>query len=441
MSTKILIRLPSIEPTREAPTGLPSPDVSSKPHLNPYQEVNAHVEQATSMLEIPEEYRRPLQSCYRELQVQILLRRDGGKLEEFTGYRVQHNGARGPYKGGIRYHPTVDLDEVRALASLMTWKTALVNIPFGGAKGGVSCDPTQMSDREIQGVTRIYARKIDMALGPHRDIPAPDMNTNARVMAWLLDEYGRKHGHTPAIVTGKPVEMGGSKGREAATGQGVFFVTREACKEMKLPLEGARVVVQGFGNVGSFAARFLHEAGARVIAVSDVATGLYNPKGIDIPALFDHARHSCGIAAFYGAEPIPRDELLEVECEILVPAALGDVITAANAHRVRARLIVEGANHPVDLEADEILAGRGIPILPDILANAGGVTVSYFEWTQNLAQLFWSEKEVMEKLEPIMVEAYRAVRDEAEKRKVSLRAAAFLIAVDRVYRAMLLRGV
>ncbi len=414
---------------------------TKKPHLSPYQEVNHHIENAARLLEISADYVLPMKSCYRELQVQILLRRDTGKLEEFTGFRVQHNAARGPYKGGIRYHPSVDLDEVRALASLMTWKTALVNIPFGGAKGGVNCDPTHMSDREVQGITRIYTRKIDMALGPHRDVPAPDVNTNPRVMAWLMDEYGRKHGHTPSIVTGKPVEMGGSKGREQATGWGVFCVMRDALKEMKIPLKGARIALQGFGNVGSFTAKFCHEAGAKVIAVSDVTGGYYSEKGIDIEKLLAHARAHRSIAGFKEAEPLAGDKIFEVECDVLIPAALGDVITGANAPKVKTKLLVEAANHPLDLDADEILAKRAIPVIPDILANAGGVTASYFEWTQNLTQFFWTEKEVIEKLENTMAEAFRTVQTVVKEKKVSYRTAAFSVAIKRVYDAMILRGI
>ncbi len=409
--------------------------------LNPYQEVNRHVENAARSLDIPEDYVLPMKSCYRELQVQVLLRRDSGKLEEFTGFRVQHNAARGPYKGGIRYHPSVDLDEVRALASLMTWKTALADIPFGGAKGGVNCDPTKMSDREIQGITRIYARKIDIALGPHRDVPAPDVNTNAKVMAWLMDEYGRKHGHTPSIVTGKPIEMGGSRGREQATGWGVFCITRDALKDLKIPLKGARVAIQGFGNVGSFTAKFLHEAGAKVIAVSDVTGGLANAKGIDIPKLLAHARARKPLSDFKEADALDGSRIFEIECDVLIPAALGDVITKANAPKVKTKLLVEAANHPLDLEADEIMVKRGIPVIPDILANAGGVTASYFEWTQNLTQFFWTEKEVIDKLEVKMGEAYRVVHAMMKEKGASYRTAAFMVAIKRVYDAMILRGV
>lgn len=420
---------------------MPSAEADKKAPVNPYHEVNQQIEKAARLLGIHEDYILPMKSCYRELQVQILLRRDGGKLEEFTGFRVQHNAARGPYKGGIRYHPSVDLDEVRALASLMTWKTALADIPFGGAKGGVNCDPTRMSDREIQGITRIYTRKIDMALGPHRDVPAPDVNTNPKVMAWLMDEYGRKHGHTPSIVTGKPVEMGGSRGREQATGWGVFCVTRDALKEMKILLKGARVVIQGFGNVGSWTAKFCQAAGAKVVAVSDVTGGLMDPKGLDIPELSAHVKANRVIQGFKKGETIPGDQVFELDCDVLIPAALGDVITRKNAPKVRAKLVVEGANHPLDLDADEILEKRGIPVIPDILANAGGVTASYFEWTQNLTQFFWSEEEVIEKLEAKMGEAYRTVSAMAKERKVPYRTAAFMVAIKRVYDAMILRGV
>ena len=409
--------------------------------MTAFEEVNWQYDKAADLLEIPEQHKAIMRNCYRELKVQITLPRDDGGLSEFFGFRVQHNGARGPYKGGIRYHPSVDMDEVRALASLMTWKTAVVNIPYGGAKGGVNCDPRKMSPNEIQQLTRTFTRKIDMALGVYRDIPAPDVGTNAQVMTWLMDEYGRKHGYSPAIVTGKPVSLGGSRGRESATGLGVFFTTRWAAKEIGLDLKGARVVVQGFGNVGSWVARYLSDAGARVTAIADAGGAVRNEKGLDVNALSSHVRASKSVAGFAGGEAVPAEKIFEVPCDILIPAALNGVITDENVGGIQAKLVVEGANNPINPHADHVLKERGIPVVPDILANAGGVTVSYFEWTQNLQQFYWSEQEVQTKLEATMERAYREVSEMARKYQVPMRMAAFMVAIQRVYEAVLLRGV
>ncbi len=413
---------------------------TSRRRRTAFEEVNWQYSRAAELLEIPEQHKGVMRNCYRELRVQIILHRDDGRLEEYVGYRVQHNGARGPYKGGIRYHPSVDMDEVRALASLMTWKTALVNIPYGGAKGGVNCDPRQLSERELQEITRTFTRKIDMALGVYRDIPAPDVGTNAKVIGWMMDEYGRRHGYTPAIVTGKPVSLGGSKGREYATGLGVFFITQRACKDFGVPLQGARAAVQGFGNVGSWTARYLHDAGARVVAVQDAEGTLHNEKGLDVPALLAHARERRSVAGFKGADAVPAGKFFDLPCDILIPAALNGVITEENAPRIQARLIVEGANNPINPEADAILAERKIPVAPDMLSNAGGVTVSYFEWTQNLQQFYWEEGEIQKKLETILDRAYQEVSQAARKFHVTLRTAAFMVAIQRVYEAVLLRG-
>jgi glutamate dehydrogenase (NAD(P)+) len=409
--------------------------------MTAFEEVNWQYDKAADLLEIPEQHKAIMRNCYRELKVQITLPRDDGGLSEFFGFRVQHNGARGPYKGGIRYHPSVDMDEVRALASLMTWKTAVVNIPYGGAKGGVNCDPRKMSPNEIQQLTRTFTRKIDMALGVYRDIPAPDVGTNAQVMTWLMDEYGRKHGYSPAIVTGKPVSLGGSRGRESATGLGVFFTTRWAAKEIGLDLKGARVVVQGFGNVGSWVARYLSDAGARVTAIADAGGAVRNEKGLDVNALSNHARASKTVAGFAGGDALSAEKIFEVPCDILIPAALNGVITDENVAGIQAKMVVEGANNPINPHADHVLKERGIPVVPDILANAGGVTVSYFEWTQNLQQFYWSEQEVQTKLEATMERAYREVSEMSRKYKVPLRMAAFMVAIQRVYEAVLLRGV
>jgi glutamate dehydrogenase (NAD(P)+) len=409
--------------------------------MTAYEEVNWQYTKAAELLSIPPQHLSIMRNCYRELKVQITLHRDDGRLEEYYGFRVQHNGARGPYKGGVRYHPSVDMDEVRALASLMTWKTALVNIPYGGAKGGVNCDPRTMSEKELQTVTRTFTRKIDMALGPYRDIPAPDMGTNAKVMTWFMDEYGRKHGYTPAIVTGKPVSLGGSRGRESATGLGVYYVTQRACRDYGIDLKGARVVVQGFGNVGSWVCRYLHDAGAKIIAVGDAEGAVRNEKGLDIQGLAAYVLERKTVSGFPGGDAWAKERIFEVPCEILVPAALGGVITEANAAQVDAKLVVEGANNPVNPHADHVLAEKGIPVVPDILANAGGVTVSYFEWTQNLQQFYWEEKEVQHKLEAVMDHAYQEVSAMAKKRQVPLRRAAFMVAIQRVYEAVLLRGI
>jgi glutamate dehydrogenase (NAD(P)+) len=408
---------------------------------NAYDEVNFQLDRAADKLGIPSDYKTVLRNCYRELRVQVTVRKADGKLVEYIGYRVQHNGARGPYKGGVRYHPSVDLDEVRALASLMTWKTAIVNIPFGGAKGGINCDPKDLTPAELQSISRSFMRKIDMALGVYRDVMAPDVNTNAAVMAWMMDEYGRKHGHTPAIVTGKPVGLGGSKGREQATGYGVAHIARLASKDFGVELQGARVVIQGFGNVGSYTAKFLHGMGAKVVAISDVEAGVRSEKGLDIDKLLAHARLHKTVRGFSGGDAFLKEKIFEIPCDVLIPAALGNVITEENAGQIKARLIVEGANNPINPKADELLTQGGIPIIPDILANAGGVTASYFEWTQNLTQFYWEEPEVLQKLENTLSKSYGEVLEIHNKEKVSLRTAAFMLGIKRVYEAMLLRGV
>jgi glutamate dehydrogenase (NAD(P)+) len=382
-----------------------------------------------------------MRSSYREVQVQVPVTLSDGDIHVFSGFRVQHNGARGPYKGGIRYHPSVDMDEVRALASLMTWKTAVVNIPYGGAKGGVNCDPKHMSENELQNLTRTFTRKIDMALGPYRDIPAPDVNTNAKVMTWFMDEYSRKHGYTPAIVTGKPVSLGGSKGRESATGLGVFLTTRHACRDHGVMLKDGKVVIQGFGNVGSWVASYLHEGGAKIIAVADADGAVRNDKGLDVYALLKWTRENKSVNGFPGGDSFPKDKIFSIPCDILIPAAMNGVITEANVNEINAKLVVEGANNPINPHADHILAEKKIPVVPDILANAGGVTVSYFEWTQNLQQFYWEEKEVQQKLENVMDKAYLEVSDMARKRSVNMRTAAFMVAIQRVYEAVQLRGI
>ena len=376
-----------------------------------------------------------LRTPYRELIVQIPVRMDDGHLEMFHGYRVQHNAVRGPYKGGLRFHHEVDLNEVRSLAALMTWKTALVDIPFGGAKGGVTCDPTKMSRDELQRLTREFTRKIDMALGVYRDIPAPDVNTNAQVMAWIMDEYGKKHGYSPAIVTGKPVSLGGSLGREQATGRGTMIITREACRAYKIDLKGAKVAIQGFGNVGSWTALLLAEQGAKIVAVSDVNGGLYVEGGIDVPKLFEHVKATRTIAGFPGGKAIGNDELLALNVDILVPAALGGAITRDNADQIKAKLVIEAANSPVTPRADEMLRERGVHVVPDILVNAGGVTVSYFEWVQNLQQFRWDLDRVNTELEKRMVEAWNHVHRKHREDKLPLRIAAYCVSLEKLAEA------
>jgi glutamate dehydrogenase (NAD(P)+) len=405
-----------------------------------WQDARSFMERAAVQLGLEEDAVKLLRLPFREMHVEVPVRMDNGRLEVFSGYRVQHNGARGPYKGGVRFHPDVDLDEVRALAALMTWKCALVDVPFGGAKGGVQCDPSSMSEGELNRLARRYMQNISHILGVTRDIPAPDMGTNARVMAWMMDAYGASHGHTPGIVTGKPVELGGSYGREAATGRGVVTVLGELCRDRGAEPRDVSVVVQGFGNVGSWAARLAQEAGFRIVGAGDLRGAIYCARGIDVPAFSSWLMEHGTAAGFADAEQVDIDDLLTLECDVLIPAATGEVIDAGNAERVRARTIVEAANHPVTAEADELLRDGGVTVVPDILANAGGVVVSYFEWTQNIQQFRWPESRVNEELAEKMVTAYRKVRDVARARGGSLREAAFEISVDRVAQAIRLRG-
>ena len=390
---------------------------------------------AAEEMKLESEIQLLLRTPYREMIVQIPVRLDDGRLEMFHGYRVQHNAVRGPYKGGIRYHYKVDLNEVRSLAALMTWKTAIVDVPFGGAKGGVSCDPSAMSRAELQALTRGFTRKIDMALGVYRDIPAPDVGTNAQVMAWIMDEYGKKNGYTPAIVTGKPLNLGGSLGRDAATGRGVSIIAREACQCFDIDIKRAKVAIQGFGNVGSWTGRLMARLGAKVVAVSDVNGGIFNEVGLDMERVVAHCQATGTVAGFKGAKSIDNEELLTLDVDILIPAALGGAITRDNAESIKARLIVEGANSPVTPRADEVLSRRGTTVVPDILANAGGVTVSYFEWVQNLQQFRWSADRVNEELERKMVAAWRAVYNRTIDQHTPLRISAYMEALDKVAEA------
>ena len=404
--------------------------------------VASQFDRAADLIGLEGYMRRILMSPFREVQVEVPVRMDDGRIEVFTGYRIQHNGARGPCKGGIRYHPDADHDEVLGLATIMTWKTALMDIPFGGAKGGVTVDPKKLSKLELERLTRRFTQRISIMLGPYRDIPAPDVNTNAQVMAWILDEYSSRHGYTPAAVTGKPVSLGGSLGREEATGRGVMYVMTEYARDFGIPLKGSRIVIQGFGNVGGHLARLLAaEAGARIVAVADVNGGIANERGLDVPALLAHSAARRPVSEFPGGEAITNAALWTIPCEWLVPAALGGVITReTNARNVDCRVLVEGANEPTTPTADLILAERGIAVIPDFLANAGGVTVSYYEWSQNLQQYRWTHEQVNRELHATITKAYVGVRDLAKAKGVTFRTAAYAIALQRVAEAERLRG-
>lgn len=411
--------------------------------MKAFEATNRYIRQASQIMDLGSRVESLLLSPEAEHNVTVPVELDNGELAVFTGYRIQHNSARGPMKGGLRYHPTVDADDVRALASLMTWKTAVVNIPYGGAKGGISCDPKNLSQGELERVTRKFIQRISEAIGPQRDIPAPDVNTNAQVMAWIMDEYSRLHGFAPGVVTGKPLELHGSEGREAATGRGVIYITEEYLKDTGRTLADVSVAVQGFGNVGSFAARFAHEGGARIVALSDASGAIRCAKGLDIPTLLNYGRTRTPLSTYQaeGVEHITQEELLTTEVDVLIPAALGGVFTADVAEEVRAGVIVEGANAPTEPEADEVFARRGIPVIPDILANAGGVTVSYFEWAQNIQCLRWTEDEVNSRLKHIMTSSYATIRNLVKSRNVSWRTAAFIVGLGRVAKATVLRGI
>ena len=411
-------------------------------NISSYDVVLHNFDIAAAKLQLSEEIKQLIKTPDRELRVELPIIMDDGKLNTFIGYRVQHNNARGPNKGGVRYHPDVDLDEVRALASLMTWKTAIVDIPFGGAKGGIAVDPKQLSLGELERLTRVFTQKIDCVIGPSEDIPAPDVNTNAQVMSWMMDQYSRRHGHTPAVVTGKPLELGGSAGREEATGRGVCIALREASKSFKFDLRKTAVAIQGFGNVGANTARILEEEfGVKVVGVSDVKGGVYNPRGIRYKDAMEHVLETGSVVGLKGAAKITNAELLELKCDVLIPAAMGGQLHARNADRVKAKLIVEAANGPTTYEADEIFAARKIPVIPDIYANAGGVTVSYFEWAQNLQQFRWDYQRVVAELEKVMTMSYAEVMKTTEKYNVPIRIGAFILAVDRVAKATKLRGI
>ena len=417
-----------------------TPDRDGRAEVSNFEIVSHYFEQAADRLQIDDDVRGVLRSSYREVQVQIPVKQADGRVHVYSGYRVQHNGARGPYKGGVRFHPEVDLDEVRALASLMTWKTAIAGIPFGGAKGGINCPAGDLERSELQSITRSFMDKVEKVLGPTRDIPAPDVGTNAQVMAWMMDEYGKLHGHTPAIVTGKPISLEGSYGREAATGRGLVYLYEEAAPELGISPDQTRVVVQGYGNVGSWAARILQDLGATLVAASDADGAIRSDEGIDAKALADHVADGGKVTEFDGAEEITPSELLETPCEVFVPAALGGMIHANNADCLNCKMIVEGANSPTTPKADQILADKGVYVIPDVMANAGGVVVSYFEWVQNLQHFRWDEREVNEKLGNIMRRAFQEVIERAKEDDVPLRLAAYEVGIERVLEAARTRG-
>jgi glutamate dehydrogenase (NAD(P)+) len=423
---------------RAAAKGEPKP--GQRAEVSNLEIVRHYFDRAVERLELADDVRTVFWTPYREVTVQIPVKLSDGKIHTYSGYRIQHNGARGPYKGGIRFHPEVDVDEVRALASLMTWKTAVANVPFGGAKGGVNCPADQLDRPEVQQIARSFMDKIEKVLGPTRDIPAPDVNTNAQVMAWLMDEYGKLHGHTPAICTGKPIALEGSYGREQATGRGCVYMFREAAPQIGLTPAECTFVVQGYGNVGSWAARILQQLGARMIGVSDATGAIRSDAGIDADELAMHLREGGQLTEFPRTEVISPDDLLAIECDVLIPAALGGMIHEGNADRINTRMIIEGANSPTTPAADEILHEKGVHVVPDVMANAGGVVCSYFEWVQNLQHFRWSEREVNDKLGGIMRRAYRDVSARAREERISLREAAYLVGIERVVEASRTRG-
>ena len=410
--------------------------------LNPYHMAVQQFEAAADKLSLSEDMREILRQPKRELVVNFPVRLDNGRIKTFTGYRVQHNVNCGPAKGGIRYGPDVTLDEVKALAMWMTWKCAVVGIPFGGAKGGVICDPKNMSPSELERLTRRYATEISIIIGPHSDIPAPDVNTNSQVMAWIMDTFSMHEGYSiPAVVTGKPLSIGGSEGRNDATATGVLFVTRQGARRIGMPLRGARVSIQGYGNAGAIAARLFHNEGCKIVAVSDTHGGIYNESGLDPAAVLRHKQERGSVIGYPRAQRLGVQDVLEVPCDVLVPAATEGVITAENADRVQALIVSEAANGPTTPEADQILFKKGTLVIPDILANAGGVTVSYFEWVQDLQSFFWGVEEITQKLEVIMNRAFTAVADRADQYSCDMRLAANMLAISRVAEATQVRGI
>jgi glutamate dehydrogenase (NAD(P)+) len=417
--------------------------VSALPEAeNPWHNAQRQFDAAAALLGIDASLRAVLREVRREFTVRFPVKMDGGGVRMFEGYRVQHNTTRGPAKGGIRFHRGCSLDEVKALAMWMTWKCALTNLPFGGAKGGVIVEPAELSGGELERLTRRFASEISVLIGPESDIPAPDVNTGPRVMAWIMDTVSMEAGHSvPAVVTGKPLDIGGSEGRPRATGRGLTIVTLEACRHLGMEPEQTTVAVQGFGNVGSVSAQLMEEAGFRVCAVSDVDGGIYAPAGLDIRAVLEHRSRTGGLRGFPGAQRVTNQTLLELPVDVLVPAALESQITVVNAARILARLVVEGANGPTTTDADRVLERRGVVVVPDILANAGGVTVSYFEWVQDLQSFFWAEPEINRRLERVMRHGFAQMVEHAEAHRVSWRIGAYLVAVQRVADATRVRGI
>ncbi|MEX2286308.1 MAG: Glu/Leu/Phe/Val dehydrogenase dimerization domain-containing protein [Planctomycetaceae bacterium] len=409
--------------------------------MTSYETACHYFDNAARLMGLSANMEKLLLTPEREVKVQVALERDNGEIGTFIGYRVQHDSARGPLKGGLRFHPDVDADEVLALATLMTWKTAIVNIPYGGAKGGIAVNTHDLSPGELERMTRRFVDEIHDMVGPDKDIPAPDMGTNAQVMAWYMNQYQKFHGFNPACVTGKPVELHGSEGREEATGRGVVINMVAMLERLKQPVAGITVALQGFGNVGSFAARFLIERSAKILGVSDASGGTWNPDGLDIPALLAHAATRGSVSQFAGGDAISNEDLLASEVDVLIPAALGGVLTTENAPYVRAKYIVEAANNPTVPEADEIFKKRDILVLPDVLANAGGVTVSYFEWVQNRQHFKWELTRVRNELDRILIDSFDRIWKIAEEKKVSLRTAAYLLGIGRVGRATVLGGI
>jgi glutamate dehydrogenase (NAD(P)+) len=422
-----------------------NPMVDDARHIkedNPFESMMSRFDRAAQLLDLDPDLYAVMRVPNRELKVYIPVRMDSGRIEVFEGFRVQHNFARGPAKGGIRYSPDVNIDEVRALAAWMTWKCAVVNVPFGGAKGGVICDPTQMSIGELERLTRRYASELLDFIGPEKDVPAPDMNTNEQTMAWIMDTYSMHARHTvTAVVTGKPVDLGGSAGRREATGRGLLFVINEAIKRFKMTPPTTRVVVQGAGNVGGIGARLLHESGYKVVALSDIRGGIYNENGIDVHEALGHLQTTRSLEGFPGAERVSNQEILELECDVLAPCATENQITSQNAHRIKCKVLAEGANGPTTAAADEILHNNGVFVVPDILANAGGVTVSYFEWVQDRMGYFWKEDVVNERLQDKMVASFNDLCKYADAHSVDTRTAAYMLAIDRVAYDTRMRGI
>jgi glutamate dehydrogenase (NAD(P)+) len=409
---------------------------------NPFESMMERFDEAARLLKLDPNIYTILRWPNREVTLYIPVMMDDGNYQVFTGYRVQHNSARGPAKGGIRYSPDVSLDEVRALASWMTWKCAVVNIPFGGAKGGIICDPRQMSLGELERLTRRYTAELLDFIGPERDVPAPDMNTNEQVMAWIMDTYSMHARHTvTAVVTGKPIEIGGSRGRKEATGRGLLFVCNEACNKFNLDLGETRVVIQGAGNVGGTAAMLMHQEGYKVVGIADITGALYNPSGLDVPGVLNYLKEYKTVEDYAEADHVTTQEFLELDCEILMPAATENQITSQNADRIKCRILAEGANGPTTAEADDVLKEKNVFVIPDILANAGGVTVSYFEWVQDRMGFFWNEQTVNARLHEIMVSSFNDVVTMAEKYNVDTRLAAYMLAIDRVAYDTRLRGI